>query len=157
MLRDTDLGWRHFSPPAHMRAVPMASMLIILSSCGILQDLRNGESANKLVAAGHYKDVGACIVRAWNGRTNDFYSLMVDEGHQKAFITSSLGGTINVSADDTTVAQIDATDVAVQEGKPPGLAGDSGWSWKSIQDCVGDHPTESAQMPTARERLDIRT
>jgi hypothetical protein len=139
-----------------LRVAPMISTLIVLSSCGILEDLRDGESANRLVAAGYYKDVGACIVRAWNGRTNDFYGLMVDEGDQKAFITLSFGGTLDVTSDVTTVAQINATDVAVEERKPPRLAGDPGWSWRSVQNCVGTNPTESAQAPTAPKRSDIQ-
>jgi len=139
-----------------MRVAPMIAMLAVLSSCGIVEDFRNSGPANRLVAAGYYKDVGACIVRAWNARTNDFYSLMVDEGRQKAFITSSLGGTPNVSPDATTVAQINATDVAVEERKPPSLVGDPGWSWRSVQNCVGASPTESAQAPIAPERIDIQ-
>lgn len=139
-----------------MRVAPMISILTILSSCGIMEDFRDSGPANKLVAAGYYKDVGACIVRAWNGRTNDFYSLMVDEGHQKAFITSWSGGTLNVSPDETTVAQINATDVAVEERKPPSLVGDPGWSWRSVQNCVGATPTVSAQAPMVPESIDIQ-
>jgi len=138
-----------------MRVAPMISMLVILSSCEMMGDFLSSTPANKLVAAGYYKDVGACIVRAWNARTDNFYNLMLDEGHQKAFITSSFGGTSNVSPEETTVAQIDATDVAVEERKPPSLVGDPGWSWRSVQNCVGANPTESAQAPTAPERMDI--
>jgi len=139
-----------------MRIAPMISMLTILSSCGIVEDFHDSGPANKLVAAGYYKDVGACIVRAWNGRTNDFYSLMVDEGHQKAFIASSLAGIPNVSPDETTVAQINATDVAVEERKPPSLVNDPGWSWRSVQNCVGATPTESAQVPIVPESIDTQ-
>jgi len=139
-----------------MRVAPMITMLTILSSCGSMEDFHSSGPANKLVAVGYYKDVGACIVRAWNARTNDFYNLMVDEGRQKAFITSSSGGTLSVSPDETTVAQINATDVAVEERKPPTLVGDPGWSWRSVQNCVGANSTESAQAPMAPERLDIQ-
>jgi hypothetical protein len=139
-----------------MRVAPMISMLVILSSCQMMEDFPSSTPANKLVAAGYYKDVGACIVRAWNARTNGFYSLMVDESHQKAFIASSSGGTPDVLPDATTVAQINATDVAVEEWKPPTFVGDPGWSWRSVQNCVGTNPTESAQAPRATERIDIQ-
>ena len=155
-LTQAKAGKEHLAFPffhGGVRVAPLFLVLTVLTSCSTVEGARNSDLVNELVAEGHYKNVASCIARAWNSRTDSFYYLTVDEGHQKAYISAWSGGTLHVSLDETTVTQINGTEVLVEARRTPNPAGDPRWVRRSIQNCLGANPTETARIPARQERL----
>jgi len=147
--------WRFPFFHGGVRVAPLFLVLMVLTGCSTMEGAQNSDPVNELVAEGHYKNVASCVARAWNSRTDSFYYLTVDEGHQKAYISASSGGNLHASFDETTVTQINHTEVLVEARRTPNPAGDPLWVQRSIQNCLGANPTETAWAPGGQKRITV--
>jgi hypothetical protein len=120
---------------ATMRVAAIMLLTAISGSGCTLPEVRQSAPARTSVVKGHYKDVAACIAMAWNGPTNGLYHVIVEESRQTAYIVPSPQAFGGGAAEETTVAQINTTDVRVEKRQGPTLIGDPDWVWQAVQNC----------------------